>query len=61
MKPNLANVKATEETLKVSRSIAGIDVDQGAFSALSHATSLMLRLRILPPSRLSTRFLQHAG
>jgi fatty acid synthase subunit alpha, fungi type len=35
MKQNLANVKAIEETLKVSRSTAGVGVDQGAFSALS--------------------------
>jgi hypothetical protein len=35
MKQNLANVKAIEETLKISRSTAGVGVDQGAFSALS--------------------------
>ena len=35
MKQNLANVKAIEETLKVSRSTAGVGVDQGAFSAPS--------------------------
>jgi hypothetical protein len=33
VKPNLANVKAIEETLKVSGSTAGVGVDQGAFSA----------------------------
>jgi fatty acid synthase subunit alpha, fungi type len=35
MKQNLANVKAIEETLKVSRSTARVGVDQGAFSVLS--------------------------
>ena len=35
MKQNLANVKAIEETLKVSRSTAGVGVDQGAFSVHS--------------------------
>jgi hypothetical protein len=35
MKQNFANVKAIEETLKVSRSTTGVGVDQGAFSALS--------------------------
>jgi fatty acid synthase subunit alpha len=35
VKPNLANVKAIEETLKISGSTAGVGVgvDQGAFSA----------------------------
>jgi hypothetical protein len=35
MKQNLANVKAIEETLNVSRSTAGVGVDQGAFSVFS--------------------------
>ncbi len=35
LKQNLANVKAIEETLKVSRSMARVGVDQGTFSALS--------------------------
>jgi hypothetical protein len=35
MKQNLANVKAIDETLKVSRSTARVSVYQGAFSALS--------------------------
>jgi fatty acid synthase subunit alpha len=35
MKENLANVKAIEKALKVSRSTAGVGVDQGAFSAPS--------------------------
>ena len=36
MKQNLANVKAIEETIKVSRSTAaGVGVDRGAFSLLS--------------------------
>src|SRR6266478_8295389 len=40
MKPNLANVKVTKETL---RSLAGIGVDQSAFPPSSHASSPMLR------------------
>ena len=39
MKQNLANVKAIEETLKVSRSTAGVGVDQGTLSALSSGSS----------------------
>jgi hypothetical protein len=35
MKQNLVNVKAIEESLNVSRSTAGVGVDQGAFSVLS--------------------------
>jgi hypothetical protein len=35
MKQNIVNVNAIEETLKVSRSTAGVGVDQGAFSAFS--------------------------
>jgi len=35
MKQNLANVKAIEETLNVSRLTAGVGVDQGTFSTLS--------------------------
>jgi hypothetical protein len=35
MKQNLANVKAIEETLKFSRSTAGVSVDQGVLPALS--------------------------
>jgi fatty acid synthase subunit alpha, fungi type len=35
MKRNLANVKAIEETLKFSRSTAGVGVDQGVLPALS--------------------------
>jgi hypothetical protein len=35
MKQNLANIRAIEETLKVSRSTARVGIDQGAFSALS--------------------------
>jgi fatty acid synthase subunit alpha len=34
VKPNLANVKAIEETLEVSGSTAGIGVDQGMFSVI---------------------------
>src|SRR6266478_3607168 len=50
MKPNLANVKVTEETLNISRSLAGIGVDQGAFSAPSHASSPMLRCILSRPA-----------
>jgi len=35
MKQNLANVKAIEKTLKVSKSTARVGVDQGAFSVPS--------------------------
>jgi hypothetical protein len=35
MKQNFANVKAIEETPKVSKSTAGVGVDQGTFSAIS--------------------------
>jgi fatty acid synthase subunit alpha, fungi type len=35
IKQNLANVKAIEKTLKVSKSTAGVGVDQGAFSVPS--------------------------
>lgn len=34
VRPNLANVKAIEEVLKISGSTAGIGVDQGAFPGL---------------------------
>ena len=34
-KQHLANVKAIEEIVKVSRSTAGVGVDQSAFSLLS--------------------------
>jgi len=34
MKPNLANVEAIEETLKLSGSTAGVGVDQGVFARL---------------------------
>lgn len=33
VKPNLANVKAIEETLQVNGSTAGVGVDQGTFSS----------------------------
>lgn len=36
VKPNLANVEAIEETLKASESTAGVGVDQGTFSTISH-------------------------
>lgn len=39
MKQNLANVKAIEESLKVSRSTAGVGVDQGAFLRLFGSSS----------------------
>jgi hypothetical protein len=39
MEQNLVNVDAIEETLKVSRSTAGVGVDQGAFSALLGGSS----------------------
>lgn len=35
VKPNIANIKAVEETLKVSGSAVGVGVDQGAFSVPS--------------------------
>ncbi len=59
MKPNPANVKTTEETFKASRLMARTTgIGQGAFSALSHATPPMLRLRTLLPGRLSRCCLQ---
>ncbi len=39
LKQNLVNVKAIEETLKVSRSMAGVGIDQGTFSVLSSGGS----------------------
>lgn len=36
VKPNLANVEAIEETLRLSGPTAGVGVDQGTFSAISY-------------------------